>query len=178
MQSLMLPVAAVVLGPAERAYWRLCEPLWERVDLPAPRIIARPSVYVVPRGFHLAEGQLETVRLGAWDRLAAWGGILPTARVGIVEPSTSWPEPIQLRFQREQARSLDRLARLDRRLHRQAAAAQLGGDPELLRQALFPFGRPQERVVPGLSWLQNAPLLDAILDRMDGATPLILLEES
>ncbi|MDR3683338.1 MAG: bacillithiol biosynthesis BshC, partial [Geothrix sp.] len=33
MQSLLLPVAAVVLGPSERAYWRLCEPLWERVGL-------------------------------------------------------------------------------------------------------------------------------------------------
>ena len=44
-------------------------------------------------------------------------------------------------------------------------------------QALFPLGRPQERVLPGLPWLRNGALLDAILDRMDGSQPVILLEE-
>ena len=80
MQSLMLPVAAVVLGPSERAYWRLCEPLWERVELPAPKILPRPSVFVVPPGFQVSTGQLEAIRLGAWEHLAAWSGVLPSAR--------------------------------------------------------------------------------------------------
>jgi len=177
MQSLMLPVEAVVLGPSERAYWRLCESLWERVDMQAPRIIPRPSVFVVPHGRHVAAGQLDALRLGAWDRLAAWGGTLPSTRLRTTEADLAWPGPIQLRFQREQARTLERLVTLDRRLHREAAATFFGGDPERVRQALFPFDRPQERVVPGVPWLRSAPLLDAILDRMDGETPLILVEE-
>jgi hypothetical protein len=177
MQSLLLPVTAVVLGPSERAYWRLCEPLWERVGLSAPRILPRPSVFVVPRGFSVAAEQLDALRLGAWDRLASWPGTLPTAQVQTANADPSWPEPLQARFQREQARAHERLAKLDRRLHREAAAALLGGDPEYLRQALFPFSVPQERVMPGVPWLRNGALLDAILDRMDGATSVILLEE-
>lgn len=177
MQSLLLPVAAVVLGPSERAYWRLCEPLWERVDLPAPKILVRPTVFVLPRGCRLSAEQLDALRLGAWDRLAAWPGRLPTATLATPEPDPAWPLPLQERFRREQERSRARLAKLDRRLHREAAAALLGGDAERLRQGLFPFGAPQERVLPGAPWLRNGPLLDAILGRMDGRTPLILVEE-
>ncbi len=177
MQSLMLPVTAVVLGPSERAYWRLCEPLWQRVGLAVPKIIPRPSVFVVPRGFHVNPDQLDALRHGAWDRLASWPGALPTTLFHATEPEPTWPEPLRVRYQREQARSLERLAKLDRRLQREAAASVLGGDPEQLRQALFPFGAPQERVMPGVPWLRNDVLLDAILERMDGATPVILLEE-
>lgn len=177
MQSLMLPVTAVVLGPSERAYWRLCEPLWERVGLAAPRIIPRPSVYVVPRGFRVSPDQLDALRHGAWERLGAWPGTLPTARFQVAEPDASWPESLQERFRREQTRSRERLTKLDRRLHREAASQQFGGDPEHLRQALFPFGLPQERVLPGVPWLRNGQLLDTILERMDGEHPVILVEE-
>ena len=176
MQSLMLPVVAVVLGPSERAYWRLCEPLWERVGLAAPDILPRPSVFVVPRGFRLSAGQLDALRLGAWDRLAHWPGPLPTARFQAADPDPGWPGALRTRFEREQARTRERLAKLDRRLHREAAAGALGGDPERLRQALFPFGAPQERVLPGLPWLRDGALLDRILARMDGTTSVILVE--
>jgi len=177
MQSLLLPVEAVVLGPSERAYWRLCEPLWERVGLRAPEILHRPTVYVVPKGYRLRAGQLEALRLGAWKDLGGWSGPLATTGMQGIEPDSSWPAPLQDRFRRELARSRKRLGKLDQRLHREAAGSALGGDPERLRQALFPFGVPQERVMPGLPWLQNPALLDAILARMDGSQPLILVEE-
>ncbi len=177
MQSLMLPVVAVVLGPSERAYWRLCEPLWDRVELSAPRILPRPSIFVIPPGFQVSTGQLEVIRLGAWEHLAAWSGVLPSAQFRSVDPHPSWPQSLQVRFQREQTRSRKRLTKLDRRLHRLAATQLLGGDPEHLRQTLFPFGAPQERVLPGAPWLRNGALLDAILKRMDDAAPVILLEE-
>ena len=177
MQSLMLPVVAVVLGPSERAYWRLCEPLWERVGLPAPKILPRPSVYVLPRGFSMDVGQLDALRAGAWDGLASWPGTLPTSKFHVTDPDPSWPEPLQARFQREQARSRARLAKLDRRLHREATSRLFGGDPERLRQALFPFAAPQERVISAVPWLRSGALLDAILDRMDGLTSVILVEE-
>jgi len=177
LQSLLLPVSAVVLGPSERAYWRLCEPLWTRVGLVAPRIIPRPSVFVLPNGIHLGSDQLETLRLGAWDRLAAWPGSLPTAQVQAVDPDPAWPGPVQVRFQREQVRSRLRLAKLDHRLHREAATRLLGGDAERLRQALFPFGAPQERVLPGAPWLRCGALLDAILKRMETSDSVLLVEE-
>lgn len=177
MQSLLLPVAGVVLGPSERAYWRLCEPLWERVGLQAPRILPRPSVFVAPRGFRLTPGLLDALRHGAWNRLAQWPGMLPSARLPVPEADPAWPESLRSRFSRELARTRERLAKLDHRLHREAAAEILGGDPERLRQALFPFDAPQERVLPGLPWLRHRALLQRILDRMDGAAPLILVEE-
>jgi len=177
MQSLLLPVAAVVLGPSERAYWRLCEPLWERVSLASPRIIPRPSVFVLPRGCHLDPGQLEAVKLGAWERLSAWSGTLATERFQAADPDPSWPSRLQLRFRGEQERTLSRLRKLDHRLHREAAAGLLGGDPEALRQALFPFGAAQERVLPGVPWLRNPALLETILEQMKHAAPVILVEE-
>ena len=177
MQSLLLPVAAVVLGPSERAYWRLCEPLWDRVDLPAPRIIPRPSVFVLPKGFRLEPRQLDALRQGAWERFSVWPGPLPSARFQSTDPDPSWPGPLQVRFQREQARTRDRLARLDQRLHREATSRLLGGDAERLRQALFPFAAPQERVMPGVSWLRNEALLEAILKRMEDPDSVILVEE-
>jgi hypothetical protein len=177
MQSLLLPVAAVVLGPSERAYWRLCEPLWDLVDLPAPKILPRPSVFVVPAGCRVAPDQLDALRLGAWENLGSWSGAFPTGMVQEPQPDPAWPLPIQERFRRELARSRKRLGKLDRRLHREAAARMLGGDPEFLRQSLFPFGRPQERVIPGVPWLRSGALLDAILERMDGTRPVILVEE-
>ena len=177
MQSLLLPVAAVVLGPSERAYWRLCEPLWEHVGLPAPRILPRPSVFVMPSGYRLEARQLDALRLGAWDRFGAWPGMLPTSRFQAVEADPAWPGALQVRFQREQERSRQRLAKLDTRLHREAASRALGGDPERLRQTLFPFGKPQERVLPGALWLSSSALLDAILESMVGAGPVVLVEE-
>ncbi len=177
MQSLLLPVAAVVLGPSERAYWRLCEPLWDRVGLLAPRIIPRPSVFVLPKGFHLDTGQLEPLRRGDWDLLGAWPGPLPTALFQTVNPDPAWPARLRIRFQRELLRSRDRLARLDHRLNREAASQHLGGDAEHLRQALFPFAAPQERVMPGVFWLRNEPLLDAILKRMEAPDSVLLVEE-
>lgn len=178
MQSLLLPVEAAVLGPAERAYWRLCEPLWDRVGLPAPRILPRPSVLVLPRGLRIRKGQLPPLQAGDWAAFATQDGRLASDALGAPAPDPAWPEALRRRFEAEVARTRSRLLRLDRRLHRDAAAAALGLDPERARQALFPFGRPQERVLPGLDWLRDEGLLDRILGHMDGRTDLILVEAS
>ena len=53
-----------------------------------------------------------------------------------------------------------RLKRLDLRLTKENAERRVGMNIEKLRQMLFPFGKPQERVLPGWYWLQNDPLLD------------------
>ncbi|HJU82604.1 MAG TPA: bacillithiol biosynthesis BshC, partial [Holophagaceae bacterium] len=117
MQSLLLPVEAAVLGPAERAYWRLAEPLWARVGLAAPRILDRPSIHVLPKGARLAADRLDALRLGQWERFATAGAPLPSTRLS-GEADARWPEPLRKRFEQELARSRARLARLDRRLRR------------------------------------------------------------
>jgi hypothetical protein len=179
MQSLLLPqLAAVVLGPAERAYWRLTEPLWERVGLTPPRIVARPSAYVLPRGQALTVAQLEPLRQAHWQTFAGAGAPLPSHALPALAPDPAWAPTLAQRFARELARTRQRLEKLDQRLHRDRAALALGGDPERLRQALFPLGRPQERVLPGLFWLRDEALLDRMGAALDSGEQLILLEES
>ena len=159
MQSLLLPgLEAVVLGPGERAYWRLTEPCWERVGLQAPRIIPRPSVYVVPRGTpHFDAAGLE-------------------ALLGVPDPA--WEPALAIRFAQELARTRHKLLKLDHRLQRDRASQLLGMDPERLRQALFPLGRAQERVLPGLLWLRDDELLDRMLASLQDAPAVVLLEEA
>lgn len=177
MQSLMLPVKAVILGPSERAYWRLAEPLWEKVSLAVPRIVARPSVFVLPTGFALKPGQLGPVKAGDWTSLAPSLGSSPSTRFPEAKADPTWSESLRDRFDAELARTRFRLERLDRRWRRDLAAAALGFDPEALRQRLFPFERDQERVLPGLFWLRNPALLDRILDALRQGGDLHLVEE-
>ena len=176
MQSLMLPVAAVVLGPSERAYWRLAEPLWERVGLAAPRIVPRPSLIVVPKGAKLRLSQLDALKRGDWAAFAKPSGLGPSSALPALEADEAWGESLGHRFQAELARTKTRLEKLDRRLARDAAAAVLGLDPEHLRQRLFPFGMDQERVIPGLFWLREPALLDRILDALRQGGDLHLVE--
>lgn len=181
MQSLMLPVVAAVLGPSERAYWRLTEPLWERVGLKAPRIIARPSVFVLPKGCHLEAESLsdfETLREGQWQAFSTPMGSPPSRRLEAVPPDPGWGPILGARFTQELDRARHRLERLDRRWMRDLAAHRFGMDPERLRQQLFPFGKAQERVLPGLFWLRDEALLNRILESMDGSKSLVLVEES
>ncbi len=179
MQQLLLPAtAAVVLGPAERAYWRLTEPLWERVGLAAPRIVPRPTVYVRPRGAALDSGELDALRNGDWGAFAT-ASRLPSASVSLAPDATGqWSESLQARARQELERTRVRLARLDRRLLRDLAARRFGMDPERLRQALFPFGRAQERVLPGLFWLRDGALLDRMEAALGSGGGILVVEES
>ena len=180
MQSLLLPVEAAVLGPSERAYWRLAEPLWDRLNLPAPRIIPRPSVIVLPKGSKVSADQLEDLRQGNWRSFSTLESVLPSQRMGmgIVPPDLAWGPAIGLRFTRELDRTIKRLERLDRRWMRDQSTTRFGMDPEHLRQRLFPLGKAQERVLPGIFWLRDEALIQRILGGMDGKANLILVEES
>lgn len=176
MQSLLLPVTHVVLGPAERAYWRLAEPLWERVGLTAPEILARPSAFVLPTGCGLDAANLDALRAGTWAHFATHGEHLPSA-VTSMEPDPDWTDPLAARYRAEWDRFRQRLTKLDRRVIRDRAAERLGVDPERLRQVLFPFEKPQERVLPGLYWLKNAALLDRLLEALQTPGSMHLIPE-
>jgi hypothetical protein len=51
-------------------------------------------------------------------------------------------------------------------------------DPERLRQRLFPLGRPQERVLPGVLWLRDEPLLERMLEAIMTQQDMVFVEES
>jgi hypothetical protein len=174
MQSLLLPVTHAVLGPAERAYWRLTEPLWERVGLVAPEILPRPSVFVVPRSFPLGAGQLDDLRQGHWQALAA-SPALPSLGLQPPRMNPVWGEALSRRVVGEWNRLQDRLKRLDRRFLRDQLKRQWGMDPEALRQRIFPLGRPQERVLPGLLWLRESAFLDRLRDTLETGPDLMLV---
>jgi len=175
MQSLLLPVEVVVLGPGEMAYWRLIERVWERLGLKAPLIVPRPTVYVLHGGpGGLSQGDLENLRLGRWD---AFASDLPEkpSEMPLPAPVEAWGNAVSRRFTREMDRLRTRLKRLDTRIARDAAEKRLGTDLERLRQTLFPFGRPQERVIPGWHWLQDPPLLDAIEKALESGAGCVVV---
>ena len=178
MQSLMLPVTHVILGPAERAYWRLTEPLWDVVGLTPPLILPRPSVFVVPQGLHLTPGQLSAIRHGFWETLSEEPLDLPTRSMDQLRPNPDWGPELSQRYLQTLSWTRRKLQKLDRRLHRERAEATLGMDPERLRQKLFPLGKPQERVLPGALWLRDEPLLDRMLDALMDPEDVVFVEES
>lgn len=177
MQSLMLPATHVILGPGERAYWRLTEPLWERVDLEPPQILARPNAFIVPKGLRLAPLQLEALRAGYWEAFLPDRPTLPSQAL-IVQPDPAWGPALGNRFRQELARTRHRLLKLDRRIFRDQVGRLIGEDPERLRQQLFPFGKPQERVLPGVLWLRNEVLLDRLLEALGHGEAMVMVEET
>ena len=176
MQSLLLPVKAAVLGPSERAYWRLCEPLWDRVGLDAPRIIPRPTAYVLPPGARLEVAQLQALWEGRWETLTDTQS-RPSRMAHTPPEDPGWGEALSRRAATEWSRYHHRLLRLDARLLRDRVSEQLGMEAERLRQALFPLGKPQERVLPGWVWLKQPPLLDQLESALAAGNELVLVEE-
>jgi hypothetical protein len=178
MQSLMLPVTHVVLGPAEQSYWRLTESLWDLVELTPPMIISRPSLFVVPKGLQLTPGQLAAIRHGFWETLSQEPLDLPTQSMDQLRPNPEWGSELSQRYLQTLSWTRRKLQKLDRRLHRSRAEATLGFDPERLRQKLFPLGKPQERVLPGVIWLRDEPLIDRMLDALAYPEEVVFVEES
>jgi hypothetical protein len=162
MQSLLLPVKAAVLGPAEKTYWQLIEPLWDRVGLESPQILQRPTVFVLSdNSFDISVNELEALCLGQWELFAPAAPLKPSA-VLFPEPDYAWGNAISNRYQAEISRLKARLKRLDTRLAKEAAEKRVGKNIERLRQMFFPFNKPQERVLPGWYWLRTPSLLDAM----------------
>lgn len=176
-QSLLFAPTHVVLGPTERAYWRLVEPLWAKLGLTAPILIPRTLVHLLPHGLPLTPFQLDALRIGFWEAFVDPPHPLPSQSLPPLQPDPHWGLDVGTRYRQTLIQTRHRLLRLDRRVLRAYTAQRLGHDPERLRQRLFPFGKPAERVLPGCLWLRNARLLDALLAALVEAPPLLLLEE-
>ncbi len=178
MQSLMLPATHVVLGPAERSYWRLTEPLWDVVELAPPTILPRPSVYLVPGGLQLSPAQLGAIRNGYWEVFSEPGSVVPSRTMDALRPPVEWGTDLSQAYVQTLSWTRRKLQKLDRRLHRDRAGQALGMEPERLRQRLFPLGKPQERVLPGILWLRDEPLLDRMLEALAHPGDIVFVEES
>jgi hypothetical protein len=166
MQSLLLPVEAVILGPGERAYWRLIETLWDSIGLKAPEILPRPSVFVLDGDCNISVDELESLRLGYWEAFGSADSVLPSA-LPFPKPDMSWSDAVSGRYSAEIIHLQKRLKRLDSRLTKERAEKRVGKNIERLRQTLFPFGKAQERLMPGWYWLKNKILLEAMLRAME-----------
>lgn len=177
MQSLLLPVTHVVLGPGERAYWRLCEPLWDHVGLTAPVIVPRPRAFVVPRGLPLTPAQLPDLKAGRWEAFAH-SAALPSLGLQMPQTSPLWSAALGKRVMDEYARFQTRVRRLDARFLRDQVQRAWGCDPERVRQALYPLGKDQERLLPGWFWLRDEALLDRMLEALRSGADLVLVEEA
>lgn len=175
MQSLALPVEAVILGPAERGYWQLIERIWDRVGLKVPEILPRPTVFVVDDDSpEISADMLEALQLRQWEAFGQAMHIKPSA-LTFPEPNSGWSDAVSGRYQKEIERLQTRLKRLDLRLEKEMAGKQIGADIEKLRQKLFPFNKFQERVIPGWYWLKNHALLERIEKAMMADKELYLI---
>jgi hypothetical protein len=177
MQSLLLPVEAVVLGPGERAYWRLTETIWDNVGLEAPEILPRPSIFVLDDDYDISVDELEALRLGHWETFVSAGSVLPSG-LSFPEPDISWSDAVGVRYRTEVFRLRKRLKKLDFRLAKECAEKRVGKNIERLRQTLFPFGKLQERVMPGWYWLKNKPLLDTMVKAMENGERTYVIRSS
>ncbi len=172
--SRLYPVAAVVLGPAELAYWAQMLPLFAWAGIVPPVLVARPMVAPVAVAERRA---LERLGLGLGDLfagvepllsargaaregklLAELAGVRETALSGLaaLAPRLSAVEPglgKNLDATKENVRfALEKLA------ERTRAAAGRANEAEArqirrLAAALAPGGRPAERVYSPLPWL-------------------------
>jgi hypothetical protein len=147
------------------------------VGLEPPQIIARPNAFIMPKGLRLAPLQLEALRAGYWEAFLPDRPALPSQAL-TVQPDPAWGPTLGNRFRQELARTRHRLLKLDRRIFRDQVGSLIGEDPERLRQRLFPFGKPQERVIPGAFWLRDEALLDRLLEALGHGEAMVMVEET
>lgn len=172
--SVLYPVAATVLGPAELAYWAQMMPLFEWAGIVPPVLVARPMAAPLAAPDRRA---LEKLGLGLGDLFAGTDALLAArgaaregallhdlarvrdaALVGLagLAPRLSGVEA-GLGKPLEATRENVRFA-LDKLIERTRAAAGRANEAEArqlrhLATALAPGGRPAERVYGPLPWL-------------------------
>lgn len=173
-QDAILPTVAVVLGPAEVAYWAQLRELYEALQVPMPAVMLRPSVTLVPPQLHrllVQEGW--SVR----DFFAPWQAVerillerLPPTQL-LEHSSSKLQTQLQQWYQHLLAHLWEidptlvpslgathhRIAQALQRWQRRFRAALRRRSETLLSRArrvwslVYPNGHPQERL---MSWLQ------------------------
>jgi bacillithiol biosynthesis cysteine-adding enzyme BshC len=175
IESALLPTVAYCAGPGELRYLPLAEPVFQRMRIHRPEAVPRWSGRVVDahvdraaRKFGLTTGEIADPEVPVMARAAQ--GLVPDSARAIVERLRTMLDAEYAALERESVavdptlerpaagalgRSLDALARIERKL---ARAARRRHETELrqlerARTALLPAGVPQERVLTAASFL-------------------------
>ncbi len=159
LQDHLLPTMVFVGGPAEVAYWAQLGPLYDRMGIPAPIVMPRPRVLLLPR---VAARVLEKHRLTPDDLVDG-----PEALVRRLARQL-FPADLEAAFERTREGMLRefeglkvRVAAFDPTLEApfETAAGRLGGELDrLLGKAVTNLGRQQEtlqaQVTKAAAWIQ------------------------
>lgn len=162
VERAILPTVAYLAGPAEIAYFAQVSAVAGALDVPAPLVLPRWSGVLIPeqttaslaqlgvdvddlRADHIAERRLAAARTNA-DAEAAITALRASivrelARLGDALPATAL-DGAREQFER-------RVIRLERRVLAATKRREAGalGAIAAARGVLFPFGKPQERVL-------------------------------
>jgi len=129
----------------------------------------------MPGDLDLPLDRLGDLQAGRWEAFVQ-SQVLPSLGLQAPRMTPLWGEALSKRVMDEWHRFEARVKRLDRRFQRDQLARQWQRDPERVRQALFPLGRDQERLLPGAPWLRDPALLARILRAFDGGGALVRVE--
>lgn len=155
LQSALLPVLAYVAGPSEMAYHRQLADYHRFHGVPMPCVVPRIAATLIPP---LAAEVLDRSGLEPWEAIPQhWPELMPTLSDEVDVVQAGWlraaarafgsdlDEQVLSRTVKQGARKLMRKV-VKARLARQGLPAH---GLHLLRNLLFPHGKPQERV---LNW--------------------------
>jgi bacillithiol biosynthesis cysteine-adding enzyme BshC len=196
LQDHLLPTMAFVGGAAEIAYWAQSGPLYTRLGVPAPVVVPRPRVTLLPKvaarvlekydlnGEELADGPEPVVARIARSLFPAdleraferTREELLASLEGLKEEVAAFDPTLAAPFETAAGRLSGELDRL-----RGKAVSNLGRQQETVRAQiakaavwLYPEGRAQERILGVLPFALRhglGPLLDRLLERVDPGRP-------
>ncbi|MBC7791034.1 MAG: bacillithiol biosynthesis BshC [Anaerolineae bacterium] len=191
LEQALLPTASYVAGPAEIAYFAQTGAVADAIGVDRPMVLPRwacciiePHIDRLLSRYGFAREELANPH-SAETRIArdALPAAIGAGLVGLTENMRASVDALRDAFRKEQAK-LDvspavadgfqrdvqrRIVRLDRRIVAAAKRSQLDArrDIATMRAALYPLGKPQERVLNLIPLLaRHGPaLLSAMLDR-------------
>ncbi len=176
VQSHLLNVHTVILGPSEMSYWQLIDPLWEILGIRKPILKLRPSLWTIPAQSEVSVEQLPLLQNGNWEALLPADVSLPSKSLTI-SLNPQWDSDSLTIINQELKRTRNRLQKIDRRIQRLMLRQTLGEDPEVLQHHLFPLGKDQERILSGAPWLLNHPMLSQLTESLSKASPVVIMKE-
>ncbi len=176
LQSHLLNVHTVVVGPSELSYWQLVDPLWELLQIKKPTLKLRPSLWSIPSHCSVEADQIPLLRQGNWQALLPAGAPFPSESLTLTS-NPNWDPDTRSRIDQELQRAKERLEKIDRKIQRVLLHKALGEDPEILQQYLFPLGRDQERILSGASWLLDPSMLTRLTESLSKASPVVIMKE-
>jgi len=178
IQSAILPTVDYVAGPGEVAYWAQLRAVFDHFGVLMPRVVPRPHAALVTRRCAklLAKHNLDAADFVAGGEVPSVGGpassessshehaLVETSRqiVSHLERYVSEVQALDPSLGKSAAKLQDKvgyeLDKLNKKAHaaRKEHAVQVQGETEELLANLFPYGKPQERVLNIFPYLMES----------------------